>query len=174
MVEITFLSNKSKKEISKYTFIIIFAVITWILQVSIFGEFSLFNSSFNAMLLGTIYTALKIGPGYGTIFGIICSFLSSNLLYDQIFYISYPLIGLISGLLTKRFFSSEILFFTAIIFLFTFPFEFLNGWQYNLKNPVELLDTYVTIATSSSIINLLFSPLFYLFANFVTKKFKPG
>lgn len=172
MTEITFLSNKSRKETYKYFFAAILAVITWTLQVSILSKLLCFDTAPNLMLLGTIYCGLTLGPAVGTFFGITSSFLSASILYDHTFYFSYPLIGLIAGLFTKNIFSDELLFFTLLSFLFTFPLEFLNSWQFSLKNPIEISNRYLLVSSSGAFLNLALAPLFYLLIRFVTKKLK--
>lgn len=172
MVELTFISNKTRKELLKYFFVTTFAVITWVLQLSIFNRLAYFDTTPNVLFLGSIYFGLAYGPLTGIFFGITSSFFCASILYDHSFYFSYPLIGLFAGLLTKNFFSDELLFYILLVFLFTFPFEFLNGWQYSLTNPISVLDRYLSIGLYSSILNLLVSPFFYFLTRFVTKKLK--
>ena len=170
MAEITFISNKTRKETSRYLFVIIFAVITWILQVSILNRIILFDTAPNLMLITTVFFGLIAGPLNGTISGIIISFLSASILYDHIFYFSYPLIGLCAGLLTKNLFSDELLFFILLTFLFAFPFELFNGWQYSLINPVNITHRIIEVGFGTAVLNLIISPFFYLIMNFITKK----
>ncbi|GEM_PF-6117652 len=170
MAEITFISNKTRKESSKYFFVFIFAVITWILQVSVLNRIQYFDTACNFMLLGVIYIGLTMGPVYGVLFGISCSFLTASILYDHIFYFSYPFIGLFAGLLTKNLFSDELLFFIVLSFILTFPYELLNGWQYSIKNPLNIQDRLLMVSLYGALINLIISPFFYLIMNFITKK----
>ena len=172
MAEITFISNKTRKELYKYFLVIIFAVITWILQLSIFSRLIFFDSSLNLMFLCCIYWGLSWGITHGCIFGIVCSFLSSSNLYDHTFYLSYPLIGILTGLLTKNIFSDEMLFFIILAFILTFPLELLNGWQYSISNPINIHEYYIFISLISAIINLCFSPFLYLFMKFLRNKLK--
>lgn len=173
MAEVTFVSNKTRKEIFKYIFVLVFAVILWILQISVFGRLLVFDTSINIMFLSCVYLGITFGPKFGTFSGIAFSFLSTSILYDHIFYISYPLCGLIAGLLTKNFFSDERLFYILMVFLLSFPLEFLNGWQYSISgNPVNILDRYLNISVSSAMLNLLFAPLYYFIMKVVTKKLK--
>ena len=172
MAEITFLSNKTYKESSKYFFVIVFAVITWILQVSVLNHIQCFDTACNFMLLGVIYIGLILGPVYGVLFGIICSFFSASILYDHTFYFSYPLVGLFAGLLTKNLFSDELLFFIVLSFTLTFPYELLNGWQYSIKNPLNIQDRWLMVSLYGALINLVIAPFYYLIMNFFTKKSK--
>ena len=170
MAEIIFLSNKTRKESSKYFFVIVFGVITWILQVSIFSHFQCFDATANLFLLGCIYCGITFGPLMGILFGIISSFFIASILFDHTFYFSYPLFGLIAGLLTKNIFSDELLFYILISFLFTFPLEILNGWQYSFHNPINILSRYMQIGFYSAVLNLFLSPFFYYLMRFITKK----
>lgn len=170
MAEITFLSNKTRKESSKYFFVIAFAVITWILQVSVLNRIQCFDTACNFMLLSVIYMGLILGPVYGVLFGIACSFLTASILYDHVFYFSYPLIGLFSGLLTKNLFSDELLFFIILSFTLIFPYELLNGWQYSIQNPLNIQDRLLMVSFYGALINLIISPFYYLTMNFITKK----
>lgn len=172
MAELTFISNKTQKETYKYFVVIIFAVITWVLQISIFSRLLLFDTLPNIMLLGSVYSGLIWGPLNGTLFGIVSSFLSSSILYDHLFYFSYPLIGLLAGLLTKNLFSDELLFFILLCFLLSVPLELLNGFQYGLKNPIILIDRYVLVCLNAAVINLCFSYFFYFIMKIVTKRLK--
>lgn len=172
MAEITFVSHKTRKETNKIFFVILFAVITWILQVSVFAYFLYFDATPNLMLLGSIYFGLITGPLGGTLFGINSSFFSSCILYDHVFYLSYPLIGFLSGLLTKNIFSDEMLFFILLSFFLSFPLELLNGWQYSLNNSVDIFDRFFLIAINGAILNLFLAPLYYYLMNYVTKKLK--
>ena len=170
MAELTFISNKTRKDTYKYFFVIIFAVITWILQVSIASSFLIFDSTPNLILLGSIYFGLLGGPLNGILFGIISSFFSTSTLYDHVFYFSYPLIGLLAGLLSKKLFSDELLFFIFLAFLLTLPVELFNGWQYSFKNQINIFDRWLLIGFTSAIINLCISPFYYLLMRFITKK----
>ncbi len=170
MAEITFISNKTRKETSKYFFIFVFAVITWILQVAVFSRILYFDAMPNLLLISSIYLGIIFGPICGMFYGITASFLSSNISYDHVFYFSYPLAGLIAGLFTKNLFSDELLFFILLCFLFTFPFEFLNGWQYSLINPIKIMDRYLQIGFFSALLTLFLSLFYYLIMKFITKK----
>ena len=171
MPEITFISNKNKKEVSKYFFIFAIAVITWILQIAVFSKFLYFDTVPNLLLLGSVFIGISLGPVMGTLFGIISSFLSANILYDHVFYISYPLAGLLAGVLIKNLFSDELLFFILLCVLINFPVDFLNGWQYSLHNPVSIFDRYLLVSLNGVVLNTLFAPFYYIIMKFVTKKF---
>lgn len=172
MAELTFISNKTRKDTYKYFFVIIFALITWILQVSIASTFMVFDSTPNFILLGSIYFGLLGGPLNGTLFGIISSFFCTSTLYDHTFYFSYPLIGLLSGLLSKKLFSDELLFFIFLVFIFTFPLEIVNGWQYSFKNQINILDRWLLISIISATVNLFISPFYYWLMKYITTKLK--
>lgn len=172
MSEITFLSNKTRKEVIKYFFVVLFAVITWLLQVSIFNQLIYFDITPSILLIGCVYFGLVFGPLAGALFGITSSFFLVSILYDHIFYFSYPLVGLLAGFLTKNLFSDELLFFTLLSFLFTLLLEALNGWQYSTINPTNVLDRYLFISFYSAVINLFLSPFFYLIMRFITNKLK--
>ena len=171
MAEITFISNKSRKESSKYFFIFLIAVITWVLQISIFSRFAYFDTIPNLMLLGSVFIGISFGPSMGTLSGIISSFLSANILYDHVFYISYPLAGLLAGVLVKNLFSDELLFFILLCILINFPVDFLNGWQYSFNNPGNFIDRYLLVSLNGVVLNALFAPFYYLMMKFVTKRF---
>ena len=170
MAEITFISNKTKKETYKYFFVIVSAVITWILQVSILSYFLFFDASPNLILLGSIYFGFKYGPLFGAVFGITASFFCSSNLYDHIFYFSYPIVGLFSGLLRKSVFSDELLFFMLLSFVLTPIIELSNGWQYSLNNSINTLERLSLISFTCAILNLIFSPPYYLLIRYITKK----
>ena len=170
MADITFVSNKTRKELVKYIFIITYAVSSWILQVSIFSRLLCFDTAPNLLLLGSIYAGLSYGPLMGALFGIVSSFLSSCILYDHIFYFSLPLIGLLAGLLTKNLFSDELLFFLLLSFLFTLPCESLNGWQYSLKNPTNIIERLLLVGLSSAILNVIFGLFCFWIMSYITKK----
>ena len=170
MEQVIFISNKTKKEILKYIFVLIAAVITWIFQLAVFSKFLYFDTTINLMLLGAIYFALSYGVLMGTFFGITASFLTSSILYDHVFYFSYPLIGIFAGLLTKKLFSDELLFFIVLAFLLTMPVEFLNGWQYSFHNPINITNRFILVCLAGTFLNLFFSPFYYWFMRFVTKK----
>ena len=170
MPEITFISNKNRKEASKYFFVFIIAVITWILQISIFSRFLYFDTMPNLMLLGSVFIGISFGPFWGTLFGIISSFFSASILYDHIFYISYPMAGLFAGVLVKNLFSDELLFFILLCILINFPVDFLNGWQFNLHNPINLMGRYFLVSLNGIVFNMLFAPFYYIFMKFVTGK----
>jgi len=170
MLEITLFSNKTQNDTNKYLFVIIFAVITWILQITLINRLLFFDTAPNLILLSCVLLGLKLGPTLGAFFGIISSFLSSCILYDHVFYISYPFIGFLAGLLTKNLFSDELLFFSMLCFLLSIPFELLNGLQYGQKNLIVFTNRYILVSLTSSIINLCFSYVFYFITHIVTKK----
>lgn len=172
MAETFYFSNKAKTENLKYLFIFIFVVITWILQVSVLNRFVYFDAAPSLLLLGSILFGLIFGPLAGTIFGLISSFFSCSVFYDHVFYISYPLLGFISGLLLKNIFSDELVFYILLCFLFTFPYEFLNGWQYNARNHINISERYLMICFNSALLNLILSPFFYLLVKILIKRFK--
>lgn len=172
MTELTFISNKTRKETNKIFFVVLFAVITWILQVSVLSYFIIFDSTPNLLFLGSIYFGLLGGPLYGTLFGIISSFFCTSLLHDHVFYFSYALTGLISGLLSKKLFSDELLFFIFLVLILTLPLELFNGWQYSFKNQVNIFNRWLLIGFTSTMINLFISPLYYLLMRFITNKLK--
>ncbi len=172
MAEITFVSNKTRKEAYRYLYIIIFAVITWALQISLFNRLQFFDISPNFIFLSCIFFGLIFGPTLGSVYGIVSSFLSASILFDHSFYFSYPLIGFIAGLLVKNIFSDELLLYILLSFILTMPFELLNGWQYGIKNQVNIFEIYFRIWLYSSVLNLGTSPLYYLLMNYITKKFK--
>ncbi|OGI08640.1 MAG: hypothetical protein A3I68_00985 [Candidatus Melainabacteria bacterium RIFCSPLOWO2_02_FULL_35_15] len=170
MPEITFISNKTRKEPIKYFFIFVIAVITWVLQISVFSRFLYFDTMPNLMLLGSVFAGISFGPLTGTLFGIIASFLNANILYDHVFYISYPLAGLLAGILIKNLFSDELLFFILLCVLINFPVDFLNGWQYSFNNPINLIDRYLLVSLNGVVLNTLFAPFYYIIMKFITKK----
>ena len=170
MLEITFISNKNKKEAYKYFFVFIIAVITWILQIAVFSRFLYFDTMPNLMLLGTVFTGISLGPVMGTLFGIIGAFLNANILYDHIFYISYPLTGLVAGILIKNLFSDELLFFILLCVLINFPVDLLNGWQYSFNNPTNLIDRYLLVSLNGIVLNTLFAPFYYIIMKFITRR----
>ena len=172
MAEITFISNKTKKEVNKYLFVITTAVIIWLLQVSVISSFFVFDSTINFFLLGSIYSGAFLGMLPGTIFGVICSFFTASTLHDHIFYFSYPLIGLFCGLFTKNFFSDELLFYASFSFVLTFMAELLNGLQYSMNNQVNIIQHYLHVSLSGALLNLLFAPVFYFLMRLITKKLK--
>ena len=172
MREITLFSNKKQKETSRYIFVVLFAFISWLLQVSIFSNFLFFDAVPNLMLLGTIFLGIVSGPLFGTLYGIVCSFLSVSIFYDHVFYFSFPIIGLFAGLLVKNMFSDELLFFILLSFLLTFVFEYLNGWQYGFINQTNFFNRFFLAGFASSVLNLLFAPFYYWLMKFVTKKLK--
>lgn len=174
MPEITFISNKNKKEVLKYFFVLLIGVITWILQVAVFSRFLYFDTMPNLMLIGTVFTGISLGPVMGTLFGIISSFLNANILYDHIFYISYPLAGLIAGILIKNLFSDELLFFILLCILINFPVDLLNGWQSSLNNSVNFTGRYIIVSLNGIILNTLLAPFYYIFMKFVTRKLTPA
>ena len=169
MAEITFISNKNKKEASKYFFIFLIAVITWVLQISIFSRFLYFDTMPNLILLGTVFTGISFGPIIGTLFGIVSSFLNASILYDHIFYISYPLSGLIAGILIKNLFSDELLFFILLCILVNFPIDLLNSWQYSFNNPVHILNRYLLVSFNGVVLNTLFAPFYYIIMKYVIR-----
>lgn len=170
MTEITLLSNKTRRALYKYFFIVVFAVITWVLQLSVFNRLSFFDTSPNFMLIGSIYFGLACGPLEGTLFGTISSFFSASILYDHVFYFSYPIFGLLAGLLTKNLFADELLFFILFSFVVSFPFELLNGWQYSSSNQGDVLTRFFNVALYSSVVNLISATFFYFIMKLVTKK----
>ena len=170
MLEITFISNKNRKESPKYFFVFLIAVITWVLQISIFSRFMYFDTVPNLTLLGSVFIGISFGPLMGTLFGIISSFLSANILYDHVFYISYPLLGLLGGILVKNLFSDELLFFILLCSLISFPVDFLNGWQYSFNNPINLIDRSLLVGLNGIALNTLFAPFYYITMKFVTKR----
>jgi LytS/YehU family sensor histidine kinase len=172
MSETFYFSNKSRNENVKYLFVFLLAVITWILQLSIFSRILYFDSASNLMLLGSVFCGLIFGPLAGTIFGLISSFFCSSLLYDHLFYFSYPLMGFISGLLIKNIFSDELVFFILLAFILTFPFELFNGIQYNNKHLINVFDRYLPVSFYSSILNILIAPFFYWFSKLLIKRFR--
>ena len=172
MAEITFINNKARKERFKYIFVFVFALITWILQVSIINQFLFFDTTPNLILLGNIYCGLTFGPLFGTIFGITSSFFTSSILYDHVFYFSYPLIGFLAGMLTKNLFSDDLLLFIILSFVLTFFCELLNGWQYSIINPVNISSRYFLISFFGAILNLLIAPFFFILMRFITKDIK--
>ena len=171
MAEITFISNKNRKETTKYFFVFIIAVITWVLQISVFSRFLYFDTMPNLMLLGSVFIGVSFGPLAGTLFGIISSFLNANILYDHAFYISYPLVGLVTGILIKKIFSDELLFFILLCVVINFPVDLLNAWQYSFNNPINLIDRYLLVSLNGVVLNILFAPFYYLIMMFITKKF---
>ena len=170
MAEITFISNKTRKEINKHVFVIILAIITWVLQVSVISNLSFFDSTPNFFLLGAIYCGLSFGLLVGTTFGTICSFLITSSIYDHLFYFSYPLAGLFSGLLTKNFFSYELLFYTLLSFVLTFIVELLNGMQYGLNSHLNIAKYVLDISIPESALNLILAVPFYFFMRLITKR----
>lgn len=171
MPEITFISNKNKKEASKYFFIFAIAVITWILQIAVCSKFLYFDTIPNLLLLGSVFIGISFGPLAGTLFGVISSFLSANILYDHVFYLSYPLVGLIAGVLIKNLFSDELLFFILLCVLINFPMDFLNGWQYSFNNSVHIFNRYLLVSVNGIVLNMLFAPFYYIIMKFVTRRF---
>lgn len=172
MNEVTFLSYKGRKETFKYLFVILFAVITWILQLGVFGNFFYFDTTPSLILLGIVYFGLIFGQTYGTIFGIICAFFSSSTLYDHMFCFSFPLIGFLAGFCTKNLFSDELLLFIILSFLFTLPLEYLNGWQFSLENSINITTHYLSVSLNGAILNLFFAPFYYILLQYITKKLK--
>lgn len=172
MTEVAFFSNKTRKELYTYFFISLTAITTWILQVSVFSRPFYFDTNPNLMLIGAIYLGLTFGPTKGTLFGIVSSFFIASILYDHTFYFSYPVIGLLAGLLSKNIFSDELLLFILLSCICTFPAELLNGWQYSLRNETDIFNRYLLIGFNGAILNLFFAPFFYFIMRFVTKKLK--
>ena len=172
MLEATFISNKTKKRLVKYSFVIVFAVITWILQLSLFSRFLIFDSSPNVIYLGTIFSGIVGGPLIGGFFGIISSFLSCSILHDHIFYVSYPLIGFAAGVLTKSNFADEFMLFIMASIAFVFVLEMLNGVQYSLKHDIDIVQRYILLSFSGVLINVFFAPFFYWFMKILTNKSK--
>lgn len=172
MAEITFISNKTRKDINKCLFACFISVILWILQTAILGRQFIFGSSPNLLLISSIFMGLTLGLIPGITFGIISSLLVSYTLYDHIFYFSYVIVSIIACIFTKNIFSSELFFFTLLSFLLTFPFEFLNGWQFSQNKSFNLIEEYILISSTEAILNMFFAPLFYLLMKFVTNKLK--
>ena len=170
MTEITFISNKSKKETSQYFFLFVIAVITWVLQIAVFSRFVFFDVSLDLMLLATSFVGISFGLFPGFLFGIVCSLFSSCILFDHVFYFSYPLVGIISALLVKSLFSDEILFFVLLIATFSFLVEILNGLQYLKIFNLSSFLGYLFISFKSSILNTVISPFFFLGTKFIIKK----
>ena len=170
MTELTFISNKARKEVNKYLFVIALAVIIWVLQVSVISYFFVFDTTPSLFLLGSIYCGLSYGLLPGTIFGAVCSFFIASTLYDHTFYFSYPLTGLFSGLLIKNFFSYELLFYTLLSFVFTFIVELLNGMQYGLNSHLNIVKYVLDISIPGSVLNLILAVPFYFFMRLITKR----
>lgn len=170
MLETTFISNKTKKGLLKYSFLIVFAISTWILQTAVFSRILLFDTSPNVIYLGTIFAGVISGPFAGSICGMVASFLSASTLYDHIFYLSYPLIGLISGIFTKTYIADELLLFIVTSCTLIFGFELINGLQYSSINKINIFDRYILTSLSGAIINIVIAPIFYFFMKFLTKK----
>ncbi len=172
MTDLTLFSNKKRKETPRYIFILAFAIISWILQVSVVSRFLVLDTFPNILLLSTIYLGLTFGVEFGVLSGIIFAFLNTSIVYDHMFYFPLPLIGLISGLLAKNLFSDELLFFIVLSFLLTLPFEYLTGFQRNLNSSINITDRFLMISTYSALLNLLIAPFFYLFMNLIAKNLK--
>ncbi|MBI2995479.1 MAG: hypothetical protein HYY52_02065 [Candidatus Melainabacteria bacterium] len=170
MSEITFFSHKIRKERSKYIFVFIFALFMWVTQVSVINKFLFLDTTLNLILLSNIYFGLIFGPYFGMFYGITSSFFISSILYDHTFLVSYPLIGLLAGLLKKNIFSDELLFYMILSFLFTLVLELLNGWQYGISNSFNLFERYFLISFNGALINLCIAPVFYIVINYITKK----
>ena len=172
MAEVTFISNKTRKEVNKCLIVALFAVFFWLIQVSVFSSLVFMDDSFNLLYLSTIYFGLRYGPFYGTLFGIFSSFLQANILFDHLFYFSYPLVGFLSGMLIKSIFSDEIILFILLSLALTFPVEMLNGIQYCIKNECNFFSKYFPVVINASINNLLLSPFYYIFMNYLLSKLK--
>ena len=170
MSQLTFISNKTKKETYKYLFVVTLAIASWLLQVSIFSRFLFFDTSPNLMFLGCIYLGIRFGSPFGTIFGLIASFLCASTAYDHTFYFSYPLCGFVSGLLTKNVFLDELLFCIFLSIVLIPVLEFLNSWQYSFNYPINLLDRLILVTLYGIVINIIIAPIYYLTLRFITKK----
>ncbi|MBI3309633.1 MAG: hypothetical protein HYZ79_09735 [Candidatus Melainabacteria bacterium] len=170
MLETTFISNKTRKEIIKYLFITVFAMTAWILQIAIFSQILFFDTSPNLIYLGTVFSGIMFGPFFGGLYGILSSFFSASLLYDHTFYLSYPLIGFLAGILVKSNIADELLLFVLLTISLIFGFELINGIQYNMHHPIDISSRLWLITFSGAILNTILSPLFYLFMNFIIKK----
>lgn len=170
MEEFTFLSIKTKKEIYKFSIITLIAVITWIIQLSIFSRLIYSNTTPSLIYLVCILLGLRYGITIGTFFGIVSSFFIASCLYDQIYYLSFPIIGLISGLLKKYSFADEFLFFILLIVLLIFPLEALNGFQFGYKNSIDISSKIIGFGSYGIILNILAAPFVYLIFNQITKR----
>jgi uncharacterized membrane protein len=172
MKELTFLNNKTKKELYKYTFVALTTVITWLLQISIISNFQFFEVSPNLLLLACIFMGQVFGPVNGFITGLIISFLSAGVIYNHIFYLSYPLVGLLSAFILKNVFSYELFSYLILCFILSFPCELLNYLQYC---PPEIKIGFGKIASIlfiSSLQNVISGLLFYFLMTFISKKLK--
>ncbi len=170
MAESFYFSNKDKNKSYKYIFVLVLAVITWVFQLSIFSRILYFDSTANLLLLGSIFCGLTLGPLPGITFGLISSFLCTSLLYDHVFYFSFPLIGLVSGIITKKIFSDELIFFLILSFLFTYPLELINAIQYNKQHLINIFDRLYYVGFNASVLNILLAPLFYWTCKFMIVK----
>ena len=169
MEEVTFLSHKARKELYKYSFVTIIAVITWILQVSIFSNFHILDANPNVILLGSIFFGLIFGPIAGAFYGIISSFFIASILYDHTFYLSFPIIGFTSGLITKNFFADELLFYLILCILFTLPMELFNGLQYSQIYEVDIFNRLYLISIAEMMLNAIIVPFYYFILNTLSK-----
>lgn len=169
MLETAFISNKTKKEIFKYSFLTVFAITAWILQIAVFSRFLLFDTSPNLIYLGSIFAGIIGGPIAGSFFGIISSFLCASTLFDHIFYLSYPIIGLTAGILSKSYIADELLLFLLSSITLIFGFELINGLQYSSVNRISILDRYILTSLSGAVIYVIIAPIFYFFMKFITK-----
>lgn len=170
MQEVTFLSNKARKELYKYSSITLIAVITWIFQVSVFSNILIYNTHPNIMFITTLFFGLIGGPVVGTYFGTISAFLSSTILYDHVFYFSYPLLGFISGLLIKNLFADELLFFLVMIVAFAVPMELINGLQYSFRHPMNIYEKAFYLGAIGALINTILGLFLYFLLSYISKK----
>ena len=167
---LTFINKKSQDEKIRFLFVFLIVFVSWVVQIAILGKYPVFDTVLNILYLGTIFFGITYGAKLGSFFGILASFFISTLLYDHIFYFSYPLIGLITGILRKNIFSDDSLFFLILVFILFFPFEFLNGWQYSLKNSFDFYQKYFSVAFYGSVTHLIFSLFYYFSIKYITKK----
>jgi len=172
MVEIRFLSNKTRKKAYTYIWLSVLAIISWLLQISVFSYTLVLDTTPSLIFFGCIFCGIKYGAKYGTFFGIISSFFSASILYDHIFMISYPVIGFASGIFSKNIFSDEIMSFAFLNLIFTPVIEALNGWQYSFNNEANILNRYLLVASIGTIINLFLSPVYYIILKFISQRLK--
>ena len=172
MKELTFLNNKTKKELYKYTFAVLTAVITWLLQISMISNIQFFEVSPNLLLLACTFIGLIFGPVSGFITGLIISFLSAGIIYNHVFYLSYPLAGLLAAFILKNIFSSELLSYLILCFILSFPCELLNYFQYSSPEIKIGFGKITSILFISSLQNVISGLLFYFFMTFISKKLK--
>lgn len=167
---LNYFSQKTKKEIYRYAIVILLAVIIWILQVSVLSNFCYFDITPNLMLLTTVFLGLTCGPYMGIVFGLFISFFVSSIIFDHVFFISYPIIGLLTGILAKYSFSDEMIYFTFLCILFIIPTEYLNGMQYHLLDKNSFIERLIHASSFSILINALIAPVIYFIFSFFTNK----